>query len=244
LTKDEALKLALEALCVAVEPKKGKVYAREFEPIDCFAMHEQAITAIKEALAQPVQEPIADVRGLLAARLTCWHRLTGVESDELVALFQALPVQPEQAGWKLVPIEPTSEMLEAGAGTKYEKRSKNVWRDMLAVAPEPLAQPPLPVQEPKHLVNVVIAHIKDLRKCVVELQKHGGFDETAAEIGVAADELEAALAAPPAAQPAQELDEAAIRADEREVCAKVLESISNAPDMQSYAAAIRARGNT
>jgi hypothetical protein len=63
---------------------------------------------------------------------------------------------------------------------------------------EALAQP---AQEPKHLVNLVIAHIKDLRKCVVELQKHGGFDETAAEIGVAADELEAALAAPPAAQP-------------------------------------------
>jgi hypothetical protein len=31
---------------------------------------------------------------------------------------------------------------------------------------------------------------------------------------------------------------------EREACAKVLESISNAPDMQFYAAAIRARGNT
>lgn len=29
---------------------------------------------------------------------------------------------------------------------------------------------------------------------------------------------------------------------EREACAKVLESISNAPDMQSYAGAIRARG--
>jgi hypothetical protein len=29
------------------------VYAREFEPIDCFAMHEQAITAIKKALATP-----------------------------------------------------------------------------------------------------------------------------------------------------------------------------------------------
>jgi hypothetical protein len=50
MTKDEALRLALEALCVAVEPKKGKVYAREFEPIDCYAMHEQAITAIKAAL--------------------------------------------------------------------------------------------------------------------------------------------------------------------------------------------------
>lgn len=35
-----------------------------------------------------------------------------------------------------------------------------------------------------------------------------------------------------------------IRADEREACAKILESISNAPDMASYAAAIRARGNT
>jgi len=33
-----------------------------------------------------------------------------------------------------------------------------------------------------------------------------------------------------------------VRDDEREACAKVLEAISNAPDMQSYAAAIRARG--
>ena len=30
---------------------------------------------------------------------------------------------------------------------------------------------------------------------------------------------------------------------EREACAKTLESISNAPDMQSYAKAIRARGD-
>ena len=41
-----------------------------------------------------------DARGLLAARLTCWHRLTGPESDELVALFQAaqppLPMQTER----------------------------------------------------------------------------------------------------------------------------------------------------
>jgi len=57
MTDKEALKLALEALCSAVEPKKGKVYAREFEPIDCFAMHQQAIAAIKEALAE--QEPVA-----------------------------------------------------------------------------------------------------------------------------------------------------------------------------------------
>ena len=33
-----------------------------------------------------------------------------------------------------------------------------------------------------------------------------------------------------------------IAAKEREACARTLESISNAPDMQSYAKAIRARG--
>jgi hypothetical protein len=33
-----------------------------------------------------------------------------------------------------------------------------------------------------------------------------------------------------------------VAAKEREACAKTLESISNAPDMQSYANAIRARG--
>ena len=40
------------------------------------------------------------------------------------------------------------------------------------------------------------------------------------------------------------LVEAAARADEREECAKLLENISNAPDMQLFADAIRARGTT
>lgn len=35
---------------------------------------------------------------------------------------------------------------------------------------------------------------------------------------------------------------AKVEAKEREACAKTLESISNAPDMRSYADAIRARG--
>lgn len=37
-------------------------------------------------------------------------------------------------GFVMVPVEPTPEMLEAGAGTKYEKRARNVWRDMIAAA--------------------------------------------------------------------------------------------------------------
>jgi len=57
----QAAQQALEALCSAVEPKKGKVYARGFEPIDCYAMHEQAITALREALEQPEQrKPLTD----------------------------------------------------------------------------------------------------------------------------------------------------------------------------------------
>lgn len=57
-TLRQAAQQALEALCSAVEPKKGKVYARGFEPIDCYATHEQAITALREALEQPEQKPM------------------------------------------------------------------------------------------------------------------------------------------------------------------------------------------
>ena len=45
----------------------------------------------RDKLAQPAQEPVDDVRGFLAARLTCWHRLTEKESEELVALFESQP---------------------------------------------------------------------------------------------------------------------------------------------------------
>ena len=51
----QAAQQALEALCSAVEPKNGKVYARGFEPIDCYAMHEQAITALRTALEQQAE---------------------------------------------------------------------------------------------------------------------------------------------------------------------------------------------
>ena len=53
----QAAQQALEALCSAVEPKNGKVYARKFEPIDCYAMHEQAITALRTALEQQAEPP-------------------------------------------------------------------------------------------------------------------------------------------------------------------------------------------
>ena len=60
MTKDEALKLALEAL--------------KYEPINKTSgekdLKDQAITAIKEALAQPEQEPLACVGPWHDGRLT------------------------------------------------------------------------------------------------------------------------------------------------------------------------------
>jgi hypothetical protein len=67
MTKDEALKLALEALEVANSCvdgyyiPKGKTHLPEIE---------LAITAIKEALAQPEQEPIGYASEGVAERLT------------------------------------------------------------------------------------------------------------------------------------------------------------------------------
>ena len=63
MTKDEALKLALEALKMADELCRGhgidfKEYGLEFDR-DIQVKYKDAITAIKEALAQPEQEPVA-----------------------------------------------------------------------------------------------------------------------------------------------------------------------------------------
>lgn len=45
-----------------------------------------------------------DVRGHLAASLTCWHRLTSKEAAELVALFQGRPyVAPKGAAYAALP---------------------------------------------------------------------------------------------------------------------------------------------
>ena len=62
----------------------------------------QAIQAPQlPAAARPEQDDDADweIRGKLAASLTCWHRLTGAEADELVGLAKSLsaPQPPAQA---------------------------------------------------------------------------------------------------------------------------------------------------
>lgn len=91
--------------------------------------------------------------------------------------------------------------------------------------------------------------IKDLMHALIE-GRMAGDDYMPVELEAFSvlDAIEAALA-----QPAQEPNKISTeelvymtgvydgKVLEREACAKVLESISNAPDMQSYAAVIRAR---
>ena len=88
--EDKALKLALEW----AEAHGEIVFAGG--GMDAVNKMNSWVVAIKEALAQPEQEPADDVRGFLAARLTCWYRLTEKESDELLALFE---VKTPQCTW-------------------------------------------------------------------------------------------------------------------------------------------------
>jgi hypothetical protein len=53
MTDRELMQMALDTLSMAVEPKKGKVYAFEFQPIDCAAMYLKAIETLRARLAQP-----------------------------------------------------------------------------------------------------------------------------------------------------------------------------------------------
>ena len=55
MTKDEALKLALEALIGA------RAFLESDAPVEIWGVNDQAITAIKEALAQPEQEPVQTI---------------------------------------------------------------------------------------------------------------------------------------------------------------------------------------
>ena len=82
MTKDEALKLALEAL----EAACGNRCNAEYNP--CF--QREAITAIKEALAQVEQEPVAWIsatellvmRGNALGGAKDWRVNLGLESEE------------------------------------------------------------------------------------------------------------------------------------------------------------------
>jgi len=119
-----AAQQALEALCSAVEPKKGQVYARGFEPIDCYAMHEQAITALREALEQPEQEP-SEWRDMIVVSLV----REGINKHKARELADHFAAQPEQ--------EPVAY---------YHPRSGFYWAKPTSIfAPTVVDVPPMPL---------------------------------------------------------------------------------------------------
>ena len=91
MTKDEALEMALEAL------EYWDVHGKLHQPT------EEAITAVKKALAQPEQEPVEWPRTMERGALVQWLHLEMVQHtldegtiDKLIEDAQAIPATPPQ----------------------------------------------------------------------------------------------------------------------------------------------------
>ena len=149
MTKDEALKLALEALISC----KLSNYGRDWVwPVTA---HEQAmkgvkeaITAIKEALAQPEQEStnwhVIDPTGNVVATekdaIHGWARLGGFKPTLEVLLAH------HESGWRVVPAPPLPVQPDQSVAGYCKKIGELIAeRDRLRAA---LAQPVQPEQEP------------------------------------------------------------------------------------------------
>ena len=96
MTKDEALRMALEALEGA-------------DQIDCDM--QAAITAIKEALAQPEQKPLAWI-STGPARMFHWTADKPAYGDDWVPLYTT----PPQRTWVGLTDEEIKDILDCGRG--------------------------------------------------------------------------------------------------------------------------------
>ena len=144
MTKDEALNHALEALEL-----HGKQYPHMVKGY-CL----DAITAIKEALAQPDQyaKGYADAMN--------WKVQNHIEH---------LPAAQKLAEWKLVPIKPTEEMLKAmdECSTEgYDERllaghAASVYMAAVDVAPTPPQHTWVEVEQVKWEGDKLLAKIKE-----------------------------------------------------------------------------------
>lgn len=96
----------------------------------------KALDKLREALAQPEQEPagvvVAAVKAISDAAMIKW---TSDYRPKVGDLIYTTPAEIPD-GWQLVPIEPTEEMINDA--DKHEHRFSDViYRVMLAAAPKP-----------------------------------------------------------------------------------------------------------
>jgi hypothetical protein len=102
MTKDEALKLALEAL-------KDKTL---LTPNEWKAVYGQTITTIKEALAQPAQEPVGEVnRYGRDSHGRQWHGIHWYDANVDVPHGTKLYTTPQQRPWVGLTDEEVMEMM-------------------------------------------------------------------------------------------------------------------------------------
>jgi hypothetical protein len=158
-TKDRALKLALEALesCDASHITDGGNQWHDEKLVD------KAITAIKQALEQPVQQSRSDVEPVawLVERQHFGFRDHGLKfgpfwklddaiewcdsNHVLRELYTTPPAAPVPEEWRLVPAKLTEAMQDAAMAYVYINGftrgdgPHNVYRAMLAAAPTPPA---------------------------------------------------------------------------------------------------------
>ncbi len=167
MTEREVLKLALEALKYPLNQSHENFNVDMAE-----LLAHRAITAIKEALAQPEQEPVVwmyqnkSTHGVRFQKHMrdfvdhgAWHEvplysepLANQEKTSGSPIKEVL-AQPEQdpVAWKLVPIKPTDEMLKAmdeSSTEGYDERlyaghAASVYMAAVDVAPTPPQRKPL-----------------------------------------------------------------------------------------------------
>jgi hypothetical protein len=164
MTTKDVLALALEALEKCIKALNGytipSLYGGRI-PIDTDEIHKatEAITAIKQA--QQAQEPVSDalidqlfsVFQGWAGSTFGWQDSTSLDlaaanferakkaheaecKRRLKEVFAAAPKQAEPEGYKLVPVEPTPEILAALWAYKADSL-QDAYRAMLAAAPTP-----------------------------------------------------------------------------------------------------------
>ncbi|AUY25535.1 hypothetical protein [Mixta calida] len=97
------------------------------------------IASHRLSLAALTAEPVAwEVKGILCHTKEEADKYVGTPVPLMESLIDNTAQQYEAlAGWKMVPVEPTAEMYDAG---DKQLATKQVWDAMLAAAPKPEGQ--------------------------------------------------------------------------------------------------------
>ena len=99
---------------------------------------DQMAALLQELVDAPEPEPVARVTGYYAGYLSI-ATVDGRVLSAGTALYLAPPAPSVPDGWKLVPVEPTPEMMRSGMNVPINKAARHnaVYRSMLEAAPQP-----------------------------------------------------------------------------------------------------------